>query len=67
MLENIPSEGPYLIHRAKNQQIVRTRIQLDNGAVFIDHPNWPDIHLKRYDYLEGLIRDLKARGLQSAN
>ena len=60
------SEGAYLIHRARDQHIVRTRIQLDNGTLFIDRPNWPDIHLKRYHYLADLVRSLKARGLEAA-
>lgn len=67
MLENTVSEGAYLIHRARDQHIVRTRIQLDNGTLFIDRPNWPDIHLKRYHYLADLVRSLKARGLEAAS
>lgn len=64
VLQNIPLEGGYLIHRASDQRIVRTRLQLDEGKVFIERPNWPEIHLKRYDYLEFLVRDLQQRGLR---
>ncbi|WP_321837267.1 membrane-targeted effector domain-containing toxin [Pseudomonas kulmbachensis] len=66
LLQNIPQEGPYLIHRANSRQIARTRLQVDEGKVFIDRPDWTDIHLKRYDYLESLIADLKNLGLQPA-
>ena len=66
LLQNVPVEGPYLIHRANSRQIARTRLQVDEGKVFIDRPDWTDIHLKRYDYLEFLIADLKKLGLQPA-
>ena len=59
-------KAPYLIHRANSRQIARTRLQVDEGKVFIDRPDWTDIHLKRYDYLEFLIADLKKLGLQPA-
>ena len=67
MFENLPLSGPQLIHRASNQQIVRSPLQSDNGQMFVERSNWPEVHLKRYDILETLVSDLKRRGMQVVN
>lgn len=67
ILQNVPMEGAYLIHRSNSHEIIHTRLQLDEGKVFIDRPSWTDIHLKRYDYFEYMIRDLKRLNLEFLN
>ena len=67
MFENMPLTGPHLVHRASNLQIVRTRLQTDNGQLFIERAKWAEVHLKPYGILENLISDLQERGMQIVN
>ena len=64
MFENTPLVGPQLVHRARNQQIVRTRLQSEDGQFFIDRPDWASVHLKRYDHLRDFLHDVTELGLQ---
>ena len=67
MFGNSPLDGPELIQRTRNQEILRSRIQSDNGQFFIELGDWPDIHLKRYDIFDSLVSDLKEKGMQLVN
>ena len=64
LFESTALDGPQLVHRSKNLQIVRTRIQMADGQLFIERSNWPEVHLKRYDTLEILTNELTQIGMQ---
>ncbi|WP_338579694.1 hypothetical protein [Pseudomonas sp. ML2-2023-6] len=67
MFGNSSLDGPELIQRTLDQEILRSRIQSDNGQFFIELGDWPDIHLKRYDIFDSLVSDLKEKGMQLVN
>ena len=63
-LENAAEGRVYLVHRASNDEIVRTPVQSDpSGQFFIERASWGPIHAKRYDHLKDLISDLKNQGM----
>ena len=63
-LENAAEGRVHLVHRASNDEIVRTPVQSDpSGQFFIERASWGPIHAKRYDHLKDLISDLKNQGM----
>lgn len=52
---------PELIHRASDRQIVRTPLHTNaQGLIFIERPNWTNIHEKPFPTLSELIQALQA-------
>ena len=63
--ENKTSLGPVLIHRSASGPIIETPFTFDSdGKFYMDRPEWPNIHLKRYADLNDLLRDLHAKSMR---
>ncbi|MBV4477325.1 membrane-targeted effector domain-containing toxin [Pseudomonas botevensis] len=58
--------GTSLLHRGRDNLIVKTRINHESGRYFIERPAWPTLHEKRFDSMLGLIDALNGRGLTLA-
>ncbi|MBB3243144.1 hypothetical protein FHW68_004711 [Pseudomonas sp. Tn43] len=56
----------FLVHRSRNNSIVRTLIQNDGGRYYIERPNWPSVSGKRYGGIKALLQGLDAMGLKLA-
>lgn len=65
--DNSPQSGPLLVHRSHSEELIKTPFFFDaDGRFYIDRPNWPHLHLKRYENLHHLLDDLKKMGLKNA-
>ncbi|MHC8355627.1 membrane-targeted effector domain-containing toxin [Pseudomonas sp. LB3P81] len=48
----------FLVHRSRDNAIVRTDINFESGRVYIERPAWPTVHEKRFDSIEALLKAL---------
>lgn len=61
--ENMTSLGPVLIYRSRHGQLIETPFTFDSdGKFYIDQPDLPSIHQKRYEDLNDMLRDLNTIG-----
>ncbi|MGY2262327.1 membrane-targeted effector domain-containing toxin [Pseudomonas sp. SDO55104_S430] len=58
--------GTWLIHRGRDNSIVKTLIDFESGRYFIERPTWPTLHEKRFDSMQALITAIEGRGLKLA-
>lgn len=58
--------GTFLVHRGRDNLIVRTMINAESERFFIERPAWPTLHEKRFGSMEALLKALDARGLKLA-
>lgn len=56
----------FLVHRGRDNVIVRTDIHFESGRVYIERPAWPTLHEKRFTSIEALLGALDARGMKLA-
>ncbi|WP_392885626.1 membrane-targeted effector domain-containing toxin [Pseudomonas migulae] len=56
----------FLVHRNRDNAIVRTHIHFESGRVYIERPAWPTVHEKRFDSIEALLKALDERGMKLA-
>ncbi|WP_426112202.1 dermonecrotic toxin domain-containing protein [Pseudomonas sp. DSP3-2-2] len=61
------SGEPMLVHRSKNNSVVRTRIKNRFGKVFIDRPQWPAISKRAFNNIGDLIAALELIGMRNVN
>ena len=63
-LENESPLGPIIVHRSRTGELVQTPFTFEpDGRFYIERPNWPQIHQKRYTEFNELIRDLRQYGM----
>ncbi|WP_432217643.1 membrane-targeted effector domain-containing toxin [Pseudomonas kribbensis] len=55
-----------LIHRSRDNALVRTEIHCESGRWFIERPAWPDLHEKRFNSVEALLKALDDRSMTLA-
>lgn len=55
-----------LIHRSRDNALVRTKIHCESGRWFIERPAWPDLHEKRFNSVEALLKALDDRSMTLA-
>ncbi len=66
VIEQEPGPSQVIVHRARDNTIHRTPVQLDaEGKVFVERPSWASIrlHLQPYENLDSLVRALERSGL----
>ncbi|VVM57225.1 hypothetical protein PS662_01116 [Pseudomonas fluorescens] len=56
----------FLVHRGRDNAIVRTEIHSESGRVYIKRPAWPTVHEKRFDSIQALLAALNQRGMKLA-
>lgn len=56
----------FLVHRGRDNAIVRTDMHFESGRVYIERPAWPTVHEKRFDSIEALLTALNQRGMKLA-
>ena len=61
------SGEPMLVHRSKDNSVVRTRIKNRFGKVFIDRPQWPAISKRTFNNIGELIAALELMGMKNVN
>lgn len=57
-------DSPVLIHRSRENAIIRTAIKKTGGQYSINRPSWPAISGRRFDSLGKLTDALKLMGMQ---
>ncbi|WP_438299720.1 hypothetical protein [Pseudomonas sp. NMS19W] len=55
-----------LVHRSRDNALVRTEIHWESGRWFIERPAWPTLHEKRFNSIEDLLKALDDRGMTLA-
>jgi hypothetical protein len=55
-----------LVHRNRTNLIVETDIRFESDRVFIERPEWPTVHEKRFANLQALLKALDERGMKLA-
>ncbi|WP_095051295.1 membrane-targeted effector domain-containing toxin [Pseudomonas sp. Irchel s3b2] len=50
--------GTYLMHRGRDNAVVRTLIETDDSLYFIERPRWPSVNGKRFANLKLLLKAL---------
>ncbi|WP_192552313.1 membrane-targeted effector domain-containing toxin [Pseudomonas sp. IzPS59] len=55
-----------LVHRSRDNALVRTEIHWESGRYFIERPAWPALHEKRFNSVEDLLKALDDRGMTLA-
>lgn len=61
------SGEPMLVHRSKDNSVVRTRIKNRFGKVFIDRPQWPAISRRTFNTIGELVAALELMGMKNVN
>lgn len=61
------SGEPMLVHRSKDNSVVRTRIKTRFGKVSIDRPQWPAISKRTFNSIGELIAALELIGMKNVN
>lgn len=56
----------FLVHRGRDNSIVRTLINAESERFFIERPAWPTLHEKRFASIEALLKALDGRGMKLA-
>lgn len=56
----------FLCHRSRENQIVLTPIEFESGRFFIERPSWPNLHEKRFDSIDALLKAIDQRGMKLA-
>lgn len=54
----------YLINRSRDMTLKRTLIKRDGRYYFIERPDWPDLHERRFQNLAELHAHLRLRGMR---
>jgi hypothetical protein len=58
--EQEPGNLHFIIHRARDNAIHRTPVQLnDAGKVYVDRPTWTTVHMQPYDDVDALVSALE--------
>ncbi|KZN16278.1 MULTISPECIES: membrane-targeted effector domain-containing toxin [Pseudomonas] len=58
--------GTYLVHRSKDNSLVRTAIETDLGYYYINRPSWPSISGRRFPSIKALLGALDQMGMTLA-
>lgn len=64
-LKNEPG-STFLVHRGRDNAIARMVIHFESGRYYIERPAWPDVHEKRFDSVEALLKALDNQGMTLA-
>ncbi|MFP3515903.1 membrane-targeted effector domain-containing toxin [Pseudomonas sp. SIMBA_077] len=67
VFDNYLPQGPTLIHRAPDQALVYTVLQLDGSKIYLDIPSLPGIHQQRFDDVPMLMERLRALNMRLAH
>ncbi|CAK17075.1 membrane-targeted effector domain-containing toxin [Pseudomonas entomophila] len=54
----------YVINRSHNSTLRRTLINRDGRYYYIERPDWPDVHERRFEHLADLHTRLSLRGMR---
>lgn len=54
----------YVINRSRNSALRRTLIKRDGRYRYIERPDWPDVHERRFEHLADLHTRLSLRGMR---
>ena len=61
---NHPIDGPTLFHRSATTELIETPLLCDpDGKVYLQRPEWPDVHDVRFAQAQDLAINLAAMGM----
>lgn len=61
---NDPTDGATLFHRNANSELIETSVLSDpDRKIYVQRPEWPEIHEKRFTHAKNLIKALNDKGL----
>lgn len=67
VFDNYLPQGPTLIHRAPDQTLVHTVLQLDGSKIYLDIPSLPGLHQQRFDDIPVLMERLTSLNMRLAH